>query len=109
VPRNATEKERLAACARDYWRAIAGKYHYQLTSKGTDTMPAWAPDGQTVYFVQTVPKEAYPNGKDSSKYTFYVTDITSITADGKNRTKLTDSLTGTGQGSWSNTSEPCSM
>lgn len=35
----ADERERTAARDRDYWRAIAGKYHYQLTSKGTNPDP----------------------------------------------------------------------
>ena len=87
----------------DIWSVTGKDDLTQLTNKGTDTMPAWAPDGQTIYFVQTVPKEGYPNGKNASKYTFYVTDISTITADGKNRTKLTNSYPSTGAGVWAAT------
>jgi Tol biopolymer transport system component len=87
----------------DIWSVTGKDDLTQLTNKGTDQMPAWGPDGKTIYFVQTVPKEGYPNGRNASKYTFYVTDIMSISADGKNRTRLTNSYPSTGQGVWSAT------
>jgi len=87
----------------DLWSVTGKDDLTQLTNKGTDSMPAWSPDGKTIYFVQTVAKEAHPNGQNSSKYTFYVTDIASIAADGSGRTKLTNSLTGTGQNGWAAT------
>jgi dipeptidyl aminopeptidase/acylaminoacyl peptidase len=82
----------------DLW-AASGLDLRQLSNKGTDSDPAWSPDGSRVYFVQTGSVEKEPPWK-GAHYTLYPTDIMSMNADGTGRTKVLGSLFKTGLGSW---------
>lgn len=55
----------------------------QLTSSGTDSMPAWAPDGSAIYFVRTTPERGrWPSGGETRTYHLQVPTLYRIAADG---------------------------
>lgn len=80
----------------------SGSTARQLTSSGQDSMPAWSPDGESVYFVRTVPEEGrWPSGGQTRTYTLQVPTLHRMRADG---TGIEDLLTGRltrGGNSWS--------
>jgi hypothetical protein len=82
----------------DLW-AASGLDLVQLSNKGTDSDPAWAPDGSRLYFVQTTTVAKDPPWK-GAHYTFYPTDIMSMAPDGSGRSKVMASLFKAGLGNW---------
>ncbi len=91
----------LFARAGDIWAANGSDLH-QLTTKGTDSAPAWSPDGAKIYFIQTTQKATDPPW-GGSHYTFYYPSIMSMNADGSNRTQIYSGLFKSGSGSWFST------
>lgn len=91
----------LFARAGDIW-AATGSDLKALPNKGTDSAPAWSPDGETIYFIQTTEKATDPPW-GGSHYTFYYPSIMSMNADGSNRHQLYSGLFKSGSGSWFST------
>lgn len=55
----------------------------QLTSGGQDAMPAWAPDGASIYFIRTKPETGrWPSGGEIRTYNLAVPSLVRIKADG---------------------------
>ena len=55
----------------------------QLTSSGRDSMPAWSPDGSTVYFVRTVEASGkWPTNGEIRQYNLQVPSLMAVAADG---------------------------
>jgi Tol biopolymer transport system component len=60
-----------------------GKQARQLTTAGTDSMPSWAPDGQTIFFVRTVDgMGVWPSGGADRRYEMTIPSVMRIKADG---------------------------
>ena len=75
----------------------------QLTSTGQDSMPAWAPDGASIYFVRTTPESGrWPSGGVTRTYNLAVPRLMRVGADGTGEPEVL--LTGRverGTNSWS--------
>ncbi len=75
----------------------------QLTSTGQDSMPAWSPDGASIYFVRTQPETGqWPSGGVTRTYELAVPRLMRIGADGTGEPEVL--LTGRverGSNSWS--------
>lgn len=75
----------------------------QLTSEGEDSMPAWSPDGASIYFVRTQSEEGrWPSGGVTRTYNLAVPRLMRIGADGANEPEVL--LTGRverGSNTWS--------
>jgi Tol biopolymer transport system component len=79
----------------------------QLTNSGgggtNDSMPAWSPDGQSVYFVRTTREQGFwPSGTELREYNLRVPRLVRIAADGSGEPEVL--LTGTvrsGSNRWS--------
>ena len=55
----------------------------QLTASGQDAMPAWSPDGTTIYFVRTEPETGrWPSGGFTRTYNLQVPTLFRMAADG---------------------------
>ena len=55
----------------------------QLTSSGRDSMPAWSPDGSTVYFVRTAEASGrWPTNGEIRQYNLQVPSLMAVAADG---------------------------
>ncbi|NJD30045.1 MAG: hypothetical protein FIA92_17375 [Chloroflexi bacterium] len=55
----------------------------QLTDGGRDSMPAWSPDGQAVYFIRTAAEEGrWPSGGIVRTYQLEVPSLVRLPADG---------------------------
>jgi Tol biopolymer transport system component len=91
----------LFARAGNIW-AATGSNLTALTNKGTDSAPAWSPDGSKIYFIQTIQKTADPPW-GGSHYTFFVPSIMSMNADGSKRTQIYNGQFKSGGGSWFST------
>jgi hypothetical protein len=91
----------LFARAGNIWAATGAELK-ALTNKGTDSAPAWSPDGSKVYFMQTIQKTADPPW-GGSHYTFYVPSVMSMNADGSDRTQIYNGQFKSGGGSWYST------
>lgn len=91
----------LFARAGNIW-AANGSDLKPLTTKGTDSAPAWSPDGEKIYFIQTTMKATDPPW-GGSHYTFYYPSIMSMNADGSNRQQLYSGLFKVGSGNWFST------
>jgi Tol biopolymer transport system component len=79
--------------------SVSGETLTQLSDKGTDSWPVWAPDGPRIYFTETrttVAQSPY-QGRDS-KYTLYYPVIMSMTADGSDRQEVQSGLYALGGG-----------
>lgn len=54
----------------------------QLTSAGTDSMPSWSPDGQTVYFIRTTEEiGVWPSQGQDRRYLMTVPNLMSVPVD----------------------------
>lgn len=91
----------------DIWQ-VQGTTSSRLVDSGDGDalMPAWSPDGRTIYYVQrTVQRgKTPPWGKNTSRanaITHAATDIMSVRADGNGRKRRFASMHREGQGSWS--------
>jgi Tol biopolymer transport system component len=61
----------------------AGDTARQLTSDGHDSMPVWAPDGASIYFVRTAAEEGrWPSAGETKTYDLEVPTLYRIDADG---------------------------
>lgn len=55
----------------------------QLTSTGQDSMPAWSPDGASIYFIRTIPESGrWPSGGVTRTYDLAVPRLMRVGADG---------------------------
>jgi Tol biopolymer transport system component len=84
----------------DIW-AASGRELRRLTdsnSTRSDSSPAWAPDGKSIYFIRTSKKETN-NARPGGKYTLYPTDLMKIKADGSNKKTVYSSMIRAG-GDW---------
>lgn len=55
----------------------------QLTDGGRDAMPAWAPDGESIYFVRTTREQGqWPSGTEIREYNLRVPRLLRMAADG---------------------------
>ena len=55
----------------------------QLLAGGTDAMPAWAPDGRSIYFVRTTAEEGrWPSAGETRTYNLQVPTLYRLNADG---------------------------
>lgn len=70
----------LFARGGEIW-AASGLDLTKLTSGGSDAMPAWSPDGESVYFVRTQVKTV-KNSCPGGKYTFYMPNVMTMKANG---------------------------
>ncbi|MBA2255342.1 MAG: PD40 domain-containing protein [Chloroflexi bacterium] len=79
--------------------SISGDKLTQLSDKGTDSWPAWAPDGARIYFTETrtVVAQSPWQGRDS-KYTLIYPVIMSMAADGSDREEVQSGLYNLGGG-----------
>jgi Tol biopolymer transport system component len=91
----------LFARAGDIW-AANGSSLTRLTTKGSDSAPAWSPDGEKIYFIQTTQRATDPPW-GGSHYTFYSPSIMSMNVDGSNRHQLYSGLFKSGSGNWFST------
>jgi Tol biopolymer transport system component len=91
----------LFARAGDIW-AANGSNLTALTNKGTDSAPAWSPDGSKIYFIQTTERTSDPPW-GGSHYTFEVPSIMSMNADGSKRTQIYNGIFKAGSGNWFST------
>lgn len=61
----------------------SGKTATQLTDSGRDSMPSWAPDGSSIYFIRTVDDVGrWPSGGITRQYQMSVPSVMRIAADG---------------------------
>ena len=75
----------------------------QITNTGEDSMPAWSPDGQWIYFIQTVSQRGlFPSqgGGGARYYTLTYPILTRIHPDGTGRDKLLSGLYKAGGGAY---------
>lgn len=91
----------LFARAGNIW-AASGLDLTQVSSHGTDSAPAWAPDGKSFYVVETNRKDDVhvPFNPGGGKYYLYVTNITQMNADGSNRNDVFKGLFSQTGGQW---------
>lgn len=76
----------------DIW-VQSGRKATQLTTAGTDSMPSFSPDGQTIYFVRTRPLVGYwPVNGVVTRYQMDVPSIMSIPVAGGDATQVFDGL-----------------
>ena len=80
--------------------AASGLDLTSVSTHGTDSAPAWAPDGKTFYVVETIRKDDVNPPFHAGKYYLFVTNITQMNADGSNRNDVYKSLFSTGGGQW---------
>ncbi len=80
--------------------AASGLDLTSVSTHGTDSAPAWAPDGKTFYVVETIRKDDVQVPFKAGKYYFFVTNISQMNADGSNRNDVYKSLFSTGGGQW---------
>ena len=75
----------------------------QLTTGGLDSMPTWAPDGQSIYFVRTAHEEGrWPSGGEIRTYNLSVPRLLRISADGTGQPEeLLVGRVRSGQNTWS--------
>jgi dipeptidyl aminopeptidase/acylaminoacyl peptidase len=60
-----------------------GKETHQLTNTGLDSMPSWAPDGKTIYFIRTTPEIGiWPEQGADRRWAETIPAIMRIKADG---------------------------
>jgi Tol biopolymer transport system component len=73
--------------------SVSGESLTEISNKGTDSWPIWAPDGKHIYFTETRTKVAQApyQGRDS-KYTLYYPVLMSMNPDGSNRQEVYNSL-----------------
>lgn len=75
----------------------------QLTTSGHDSMPAWSPDGASIYFIRTQPETGrWPSGGTTRTYNLAVPSLVRIKADGSGEPEVL--LTGRfkrGSNTWS--------
>src|SRR5919197_6565836 len=74
----------------------------QLTSSGGDTMPAWSPDGQFVYYIHTVDEPGtYPTNGRPHHYDMAVPNLMRVKADGSGKPqRVTSGKFRTGPYTW---------
>jgi Tol biopolymer transport system component len=71
-----------------------------VATKGTDSSPTWAPDGSTIYVVQTQEKGDVKPPFQSGKYYLFITNILSMGADGSNRQQIFKGQISQNGGTW---------
>lgn len=79
--------------------SVSGQEYTQISRKGTDSTPAWAPDGSEIYFVETRTREADGIGP-AGKYTLYYPNIMKMKPNGKKRKPVYESLIRKGDEYW---------
>lgn len=73
--------------------SVSGETFTELSDKGTDSWPVWAPDGKRIYFLETRTEIAEaPYQGAFSKITLYYPVMMSMAADGSDRKALHSSL-----------------
>lgn len=65
--------------------AASGLNLTPIATAGTDSSPAWSPDGKTIYAVETKLKSDVQPPFQGGKYYLFVTNIVSMNADGSGR------------------------
>ncbi|CAN5409231.1 hypothetical protein BH20CHL6_BH20CHL6_12040 [soil metagenome] len=71
----------------------------KVTDTGTDSAPAWSPDGETIYFTETRTEETrVPYQGRNARYTLIYPVIMSVPAQGGEREEIYDSLYSLGGG-----------
>jgi Tol biopolymer transport system component len=84
--------------------AVTGRELRNLSRHRTDSSPVWSPNGDRIYFISTT-QQTRDNAaaEGGSKYTFFATDLMSMSADGRGRKTLFESMFRTQRGWWSTT------
>ncbi len=80
--------------------AASGLNLTPIATAGTDSSPAWSPDGTTVYAIETKLKSDVQPPFKSGKFYLYVTNIVSMNADGSNRQEVFKGLFSQNGGQW---------
>lgn len=69
----------------------------QVTDGGRDSMPSWSPDGQWIYFIETVPDRGlFPSGGAARHYTLAYPIVTRVRPDGSGREVVLSGLYNSG-------------
>jgi Tol biopolymer transport system component len=91
----------------DIWK-VEGTSSSKLveSGEGDALMPAWSPDGRTVYYIQRTVQRGKPApwGRGTGRapaITHMATDVMSVRADGSDKRRRFRSMHAEGQGSWS--------
>lgn len=71
-----------------------------IATAGTDSSPAWSPDGSTIYAVETKLKSDVQPPFKSGKFYLFVTNIVSMNADGSGRQQIYKGLFSQAGGQW---------
>ena len=67
----------------------SGSEAKQLTTGGQDSMPTWAPDGTSIYFVRTKPEFGkWPSGGTIHTYDLMIPSLVRISADGSGKPEV---------------------
>ena len=73
----------------------------QVTDSGRDSMPSWSPDGQWIYFIETVEKRGlFPSQGSARYYTLTYPILTRVHPDGSGRESLITGLYKAGGGAY---------
>jgi Tol biopolymer transport system component len=80
--------------------AASGLDLTSVATAGTDSSPAWSPDGSTIYAIQTTDKPNQDPPFDAAKYFLRVTNIVSMNADGSNRKQVFKGQFSQNGGTW---------
>jgi Tol biopolymer transport system component len=91
----------LFASTGNIW-SLSGEDLSQLSTKGSDSTPDWAPDGSAIYFVETRVRTVQGIGQSRGKYTLYYPNIMSMNPDGSRRKEIYGSLIRQGREFWFN-------
>ena len=79
----------------------SGSNAKQITDTGRDSMPSWSPDGQWIYFIETVSQRGlFPSLGSPRYYTLTYPTLERMHPDGSGREKLLTGLYRAGGGSY---------
>ena len=87
--------------AGNIWIQTAGQAT-QLTKAGNASSPSWSPDGQWIYYIETIQQQGYfPQGTSGpARYTMNVPTLARISPDGATNTALLSGLYTKGPYTW---------